>query len=97
MQSALDAITNSTFAEHLQPPLEALKCLPQIALNDRELAELRHGRPIERRNFKPRTAGNDAAAEPNAEWAAVDPAGHLAAILFEKQPNQLWPARNFEA
>jgi tRNA pseudouridine55 synthase len=95
---ALDAITNSTFAEHLQPPIEALRCLPQIAVNDRELAELRYGRPIERRNFKSPIGGNvAAAAEPNAEWAAVDPAGRLAAILFEKQPNQLWPARNFEA
>ena len=95
---ALDAITNSTLAEHLQPPIKALKCLPQIALNDRELVELRHGRPIERRNFKRPTAGNVAAAVvPNTEWAAIDPAGHLAAILFEKHPNQLWPARNFEA
>ncbi len=95
---ALDAITNSTFAGHLLPPIEALQCLPQIELNDRELAELRYGRPIERRNFKSPIAGNVAtAAEPNVEWAAVDPAGRLAAILFEKQPNRLWPARNFEA
>ena len=91
---ALDAITNSTFAEHLQPPLAALGCLPQITLNDRELAELRQGRPIERRNFV-RPAAE--AGSPKAEWAGVDPAGRLAAILFEKQPNQLWPARNFEA
>jgi tRNA pseudouridine55 synthase len=103
---ALDAITNSTFAEHLQPPIEALKRLPQLALNDRELAELRHGRPIERRGVarSPAEAGSPsaarsvaAAASPSAEWAAVDPAGRLAAILFEKHPNQLWPARNFEA
>jgi hypothetical protein len=38
-----------------------------------------------------------AVALPNTEWAAIDPADHLAAILFEKSPNQLWPARNFEA
>ena len=91
---ALDALTNDSVTQHLQPPLTALKDLPQIALNEKQLAELRHGRPIEMRNIKCPTA---AAAAPITEWAAVDPAGRLAAILFEKHPSQLWPARNFEA
>jgi hypothetical protein len=30
-----------------------------------------------------------------AEWAAVDSAGHLVAILREKHAGQLWPAKNF--
>ena len=91
---ALDQLTNDTLTQHLQPPLEALKDLPQIALTEKQLAELRHGRPIEMRNVKAPTA---AAAAPNTEWAAIDPSGRLAAILVEKLPNQLWPARNFEA
>jgi tRNA pseudouridine55 synthase len=91
---ALDALTNDTVTEHLQPPLTALKDLPQIALNEKQLAELRHGRPIEMRNVKRPPVAS--AAAPHTEWAAVDPAGSLAAILFEKHPNQLWPARNFE-
>ena len=38
------------------------------------------------------------ASSPNAEWAADRiRRDDLAAILFEKHPNQLWPARNFEA
>jgi tRNA pseudouridine55 synthase len=91
----LDALTSDTFAEHLQPPLEALAQLLQFKLTEKQLAELRHGRPIEVRNLQ-RPA---AAPEPGVmiEWAAIDPAGNLAAILFEKFPNQLWPVRNFEA
>jgi tRNA pseudouridine55 synthase len=89
---SLDALTNDSLATHLQPPLTALGGLPQVALNEKQLIELRHGRPIEMRNLKPVPA---APAAPNIEWAAIDSAGQLAAILFEKQPNQLWPARNF--
>jgi tRNA pseudouridine55 synthase len=91
---ALDELTTDTFAEHLQPAIAALKELPQIALSEKQLAELRHGRPIEMRNVQRPVAE---VAAPAPEWAAVDPAGKLAAILFEKHPNQLWPARNFEA
>jgi hypothetical protein len=32
---------------------------------------------------------------PGQEWAAVDAAGELTAILVEKQPGQLWPTINF--
>ena len=91
---ALDDLTNDTVLQHLQPPLVALAGLPQIAVNEKQLGELRHGRPIEVKGLvRPVPAANS----PTAEWAAVDPEGRLAAILFEKQPNQLWPARNFEA
>lgn len=91
---ALDDLTNDTVLEHLQPPLEALRGLPQTTVSAKQLVELRHGRPIEVRDAvrPPAEAGS-----PAAEWAAVDSAGRLAAILFEKQPNQLWPARNFES
>ncbi len=92
---ALDALTNDTVAAHLHPPLEALTDLPQIALTEKQLAELRHGRPIELRSaMRP---DKESVAAANTEWAAIDPSGRLAAILFEKLPNQLWPAKNFEA
>lgn len=91
---ALDELTNDTLSQHLQPALAALRRLPQIVLTEKQLIELRHGRPIEMRNLQ-RPLANPAAPIP--EWAAIDPAGRLAAILFEKHPNQLWPARNFES
>jgi tRNA pseudouridine55 synthase len=91
---ALDELAKENLATHLQPPLAALGVLPQVVLNEKQLAELRHGRPIEKRNVKPPA---NAPSPPNTEWAAIDPAGQLAAILFEKLPNQLWPARNFQS
>jgi tRNA pseudouridine55 synthase len=90
----LDNLTNDTVVGHMQPPLNALRELPQIALTEKQLIELRHGRPIEMKGLVRPLAE---ASSPLTEWAAVDPAGNLAAILFEKQPNQLWPARNFGA
>jgi tRNA pseudouridine55 synthase len=89
----LDGLTTEAVDANLQPPLAALRELPRIALTDRQLVELRHGRPIDVRDL----VRPPAEATSPAEWAAVDPAGRLAAILFEKLPNQLWPARNFEA
>jgi hypothetical protein len=44
----------------------------------------------------PPTPPSGNASQP-VEYAAVDPAGKLAAILFEKHAKQLWPVRNFEA
>jgi tRNA pseudouridine55 synthase len=91
----LDELTVESVGGHLRPPIEALESLPRIPVSEQQLAELRHGRPIEMRNLqRPATSAANAASP---EWAAVDPAGRLAAILFEKHPNQLWPARNFEA
>ena len=86
---SLDSLSADSVLQHLRPPLEALEAMPQISVNPKQLAELRHGRPIEMRNI-------ERPAEPNPEWAAVDPAGRLAAILYEKHPGELWPARNFE-
>jgi tRNA pseudouridine55 synthase len=90
---ALDDLTAESLPERLQPPLIALEHLPRIELNEKQLVELRHGRPI----HKPkRGASGTPPANASVEWAATDSAGNLAAILFEKNPNQLWPARNFE-
>lgn len=92
---ALDDLTNDSVIAHMRPPLEALKSLPQIALTEKQLIELRHGRPIEMRIASlPTTHTDDTALA--IEYAAIDPAGNLAAILFEKHAKQLWPVRNFE-
>ncbi|MGD9635658.1 MAG: hypothetical protein AB7U97_20415, partial [Pirellulales bacterium] len=89
----LDGLTSEEAIARLQPPLEALRALPRIDLTEKQLVELRHGRPITLRGQ------THPSALPNqpAEWAGVDPAGNLAAILFEKQPGVFWPARNFDA
>ncbi len=97
---ALDDLRNDTVLGHMQPPLVALKEVPQIAVTEKQLVELRHGRPIEMRGLvRPLAEASSPKSEggsPVAEWAAVDAAGRLAAILFEKTPGLLWPARNFE-
>lgn len=95
----LDELNDETLVERLQPPLAAVAELPCVELSDEQLAEIRFGRAIEAPS-----AVSEGAAKPQAateaestgtEWAAVDSRGDLAAILFEKYPGQLWPARNF--
>src|SRR5262249_7529110 len=94
----MDAISKETLAEKLQPALSALPNLPRMELNDGQLAEIRHGRPIR----KPRPLGAapgklpSAEVEPRVEWAGIDAAGKLVALLAEKKGGELWPARNFE-
>jgi tRNA pseudouridine55 synthase len=83
----LDELTAEIVISHLQPALAAVAALPRVELTERELAEIRHGRPI----AKPKVE----AVSPSAEWTAIDAAGELAAILTEKQPGQLWPTINF--
>jgi hypothetical protein len=91
-----DGLDDQTLVERLQPPLVDL---PRIELSDEQLAEIRFGRAIAAPSAdlegaaKPQ-AGTEAESTP-AEWAAVDGRGELVAILFEKYPGQLWPARNF--
>ncbi len=88
---APDDLTPESLARHLQPALTAVADLPRIELSEAQLTEIRHGRPI------PTSADAKPASVPTAtEWAAVDPAGQLAAILVEKRPGQLWPACNFQ-
>jgi tRNA pseudouridine55 synthase len=88
---SLDELNNDNLADHLQPALAAVADLPRIALDDAQLTELRHGRPI----AMPACAPDSARAA--AEWAAVNPVGDLASILCEKLPRQLWPKINFVA
>lgn len=91
----LDELTSETLPQYLQPALAAVAGLPRFELNDTDLAEIRHGRPI----AVPPALATAEAASPGevspTEYAAVDHGGELVAILFEKHPGQLWPARNF--
>ena len=69
--------TNSppeNLVEHFQPALIAVADLPRATLTDAELIEIRHGRSI----AMPRTETS------GTEWAAVDSADQLVAILHEK-------------
>lgn len=85
-----EILTNESLTSHLQPALAAIGGLPRIELSAAQLLELRHGRPI------PMTAQVKSSADTNTEWAAVNPTGELAAILYEKSPGQLWPVCNFQ-
>jgi tRNA pseudouridine55 synthase len=65
--------------------LIAVEDLPRVTLTDAELIEIRYGRWI----VMPRMA------ESETEWAAVDAADRLVAILHQKHQGQLWPVHNF--
>jgi tRNA pseudouridine55 synthase len=87
----VDDVTPETLPKHLQPALAALPSLPRVVLSDAELIEIRHGRPAT-------TSLLGALEVPIAatdEFAAVNSAGELVTILYEKKPGELWPARNF--
>ena len=82
--------------QHLQPPLDALQ-RPAADRAQRQTTGRAPPRPADRdadREVPDR--GSPPPSNGRAEWAAVDPAGQLAAILVEKHPGQLWPARNFD-
>jgi tRNA pseudouridine55 synthase len=100
----LDALSAGTLPQHLQPALTALANLQRIELNDWQLVEIRSGRPIRMPRplgAGPGNRGRVAAAPPQVappiEWAAIDAAGQLVAILTEKNAGELWPVRNFES
>lgn len=86
----LDELNIDNLVQYLLPPLTAVSGIPRITLNESQLKEIGHGRPIE----KP-VATVPSEPKIEVEWAAVDGAGRLIAILYEKRPGQLWPALNF--
>jgi tRNA U55 pseudouridine synthase TruB len=94
----LDTLTRETLPQHIQPALGAVASLRRIQLIETQLTDVRHGQPIR----MPRPVGvfsrlrRPAEDAPlGEEWAAIDAAGQLVAILFEKQQGQLWPKLNF--
>ncbi|MCC7475049.1 MAG: tRNA pseudouridine(55) synthase TruB [Pirellulales bacterium] len=85
-----DQLNAESIEQHLQPALWAVAGLPRVTLSVAQLFEVRHGRPI-LRSWLPeamRTTNSE------GEIAALDTAGLLAAILYEKCPDELWPKIN---
>ncbi|MCI0331855.1 MAG: tRNA pseudouridine(55) synthase TruB [Planctomycetes bacterium] len=86
---ALDEATLDAVTQRLQPALTAVADLPRVALTESQLIELRHGRPISA------SQSRSVSAAKSTEYAAVNVAGRLVAILREKRPGELWPDSNF--
>lgn len=80
-----DKLSPDNLVEHFQSALIAVADLPRATLTDAELIEIRHGRSIVMPHSE--TGGT--------EWAAVDSADQLVAILHEKHEGRLWPVHNF--
>jgi tRNA pseudouridine55 synthase len=87
----LEELSADSLPQHLQPALVAVAELPRIELTDAQWSELRHGRPIAVPVAEPPAGGADS----SSEWAAVDDADRLVAILRQKRTGQLWPAKVF--
>jgi tRNA pseudouridine55 synthase len=79
-----DELDQVTLSERLLPALRAVETLPRVLLSAEERVEIGHGRPIAFRQ--------DLALA--AEYAALDAAGRLAAILVPRGPG-LGPVLNF--
>jgi len=75
-------ITGDTLASLLLPPIAAVPDLVQIVLTAEELQRLANGRSIQRPTVEPAT-----------EYAAVDAAGSLVAIVQGRPDGQLAPTR----
>ena len=101
--AVLDTLTAEEMTQSLQPALGAVARLQRVQLNAAQLVEIRNGRPIRippplgmgpRREtiLPPAEAGSPGAV---IEWAGIDEAGELAAILIQKSAGELWPRLNF--
>jgi tRNA pseudouridine55 synthase len=84
----IDSLKRDNLASHLIPPLEAVDHLSKVQLNENELKAISHGLFIER------PIAND--ESPEAEFAALDVCGNLAAILHRRSDGRLGPALNFK-
>ena len=82
---APDRLTHANWRDRFQPLLLAVESLPRVNLSASEVVEIGHGRPIVRIESLP----------DSQQFAAVDAAGRLAAILARRGKNQLGPLRNF--
>lgn len=80
-----------TLPQHLQPALAAVADLRRIVLDDAQLVEIHHGRPI----AMPTVGAGGPPAPTSSEYAATDATAQLVAILHEKHAGQLWPKMNF--
>jgi tRNA U55 pseudouridine synthase TruB len=88
---ALDDLDSETLLRQMQSPLAAIPDLSRVELTNDQIEEVRNGRSIpmpNSENFNP-------SVSKSTEFAAVNGAGRLVGILFEKRPSELWPAMNF--
>lgn len=93
VENAIDPerLTSESLNQAILPALAAVAELPRIELTPAQVADIRHGRPID----LPR--GAKSADVAGSEWAALDPAGELTAILYEKRAGELWPKYNLRS
>jgi tRNA pseudouridine55 synthase len=78
----VETLTRESVGSQLLSPLLAVEQLPQIQLNSAELERTRRGQFIER-------------ADAAMEYAAIDEAGELAAILQRRPDGKLGVVKNF--
>jgi tRNA pseudouridine55 synthase len=81
---ALDALTPDTLVERLLPPRSALTQVSEITISDEEQLRLVRGQTIQR----PIASGD-------VEWAAINAAGDLVALLARRVDGSLGPTRVF--
>jgi tRNA pseudouridine55 synthase len=86
-----EELDSSILEQYLQSPQAALTGMPHATLSEAQLIEIQHGRPI----LKSWLAPPENMVDPSIEIAAIDDAGRLAAILYEKIPGELWPRMSF--
>jgi tRNA pseudouridine55 synthase len=86
----LENLSTATLAD-LQPITTAVAELPKVTLTPAQMLELRNGRPI----LTAWLPAGTTLPPDRTDVAAFDSAGHLAAIVFEKLPGELWPRFNF--
>ena len=82
----------SWVADLLLPPVRAVAMLPQVELSERQLEDVRHGRPV---RWPDAIRGLEEKTEAE-EVAAVDAVGRLAAILAPRGKGWLGPRRVLE-
>jgi tRNA pseudouridine55 synthase len=89
---SLEALTDRTLAGCLKPSLSALGHMPRVYINEFQLEQIRHGRCVPADEV-----GGFQTSPPEIEYAAIDTAGNLAAIVRERRPGELWPKLNLHA
>ena len=94
--SAIDAVPpddllSGNLAIYLRPPIEAVAELPRHVVTAEEAGRLSNGQPIRH----PGRSEQPGHFITGAEWAAVDSANRLLALLKVRDDGQLWPLRNF--
>ncbi len=88
---SLDDLDSEALTKHLQPALAAVPHLRRICLHERELGEIRHGRPVVMNRIERKLDVHE-----SSEYAALNSAGELAAIVQEKRGGEFWPISNFQ-